>query len=296
MAFQPQAQAPSLLDAHSSAPYAHSYAAAAPVAQPMPKLSGSPVPCRWEGCDKVFDAAEHLFEHLCQDHVGRKSTRNLCLKCKWADCKVSCAKRDHVTSHLRVHVPLKPHMCEWCGRTFKRPQDLKKHSRFHRAPPQQQSPSWMIPTPEPHMMAAGNIVQSHIPRPGYPEQELYPRLPHIYPSSRAPGSAQSSSVQMVPRQSSFNMHVPLPQDSVSHAQIQSLYPRTHCQGYHSQPAYSPHQTQPTPQYPAGASDGLPLLGKRTRTENAIHNLATDIRRRKITPTYNTSKCLNLCLL
>lgn len=36
-------------------------------------------------------------------------------------------KRDHITSHIRVHVPLKPHKCEFCGKSFKRPQDLKKH-------------------------------------------------------------------------------------------------------------------------------------------------------------------------
>ena len=36
-------------------------------------------------------------------------------------------KRDHITSHIRVHVPLKPHKCEFCQKAFKRPQDLKKH-------------------------------------------------------------------------------------------------------------------------------------------------------------------------
>ncbi len=36
-------------------------------------------------------------------------------------------KRDHITSHIRVHVPLKPHKCDFCGKAFKRPQDLKKH-------------------------------------------------------------------------------------------------------------------------------------------------------------------------
>ncbi|KDN53320.1 hypothetical protein K437DRAFT_217718, partial [Tilletiaria anomala UBC 951] len=69
--------------------------------------------------------------HLCNDHVGRKSTNNLCLTCKWEACDVSCAKRDHITSHLRVHTPLKPHSCDSCGKTFKRPQDLKKHERIH---------------------------------------------------------------------------------------------------------------------------------------------------------------------
>lgn len=34
-------------------------------------------------------------------HVGRKSTNNLCLTCKWLGCNVTCAKRDHITSHMR---------------------------------------------------------------------------------------------------------------------------------------------------------------------------------------------------
>ena len=32
---------------------------------------------------------------------------------------------------MRVHVPLKPHKCDFCGKSFKRPQDLKKHVKTH---------------------------------------------------------------------------------------------------------------------------------------------------------------------
>lgn len=87
--------------------------------------------CRWETCPKTYDDPEDLYHHLCNDHVGRKSTNNLCLSCKWEGCDVTCAKRDHITSHLRVHTPLKPHACDACGKLFKRPQDLKKHERIH---------------------------------------------------------------------------------------------------------------------------------------------------------------------
>lgn len=84
--------------------------------------------CEWLGCSAAFTDAELLYNHLCNDHIGRKSTNNLCLACKWKDCATSCAKRDHITSHLRgpscarplavpahpppVHTPLKPHICE----------------------------------------------------------------------------------------------------------------------------------------------------------------------------------------
>ncbi|KII94164.1 hypothetical protein PLICRDRAFT_36400 [Plicaturopsis crispa FD-325 SS-3] len=88
-------------------------------------------PCLWEGCDKQYADPEVLYNHLCNDHIGRKSTNNLCLTCKWRGCGTTCAKRDHVTSHLRVHTPLKPHICEICKKPFKRPQDLKKHEKIH---------------------------------------------------------------------------------------------------------------------------------------------------------------------
>src|SRR5436305_990115 len=66
-------------------------------------------------------------EHICEKHVGRKSTNNLNLTCGWSQCRTTTVKRDHITSHIRVHVPLKPHKCDFCGKAFKRPQDLKKH-------------------------------------------------------------------------------------------------------------------------------------------------------------------------
>ncbi|KAJ6575352.1 hypothetical protein B0H19DRAFT_1128263 [Mycena capillaripes] len=87
--------------------------------------------CQWQDCTQAFPDAETLYNHLCNEHIGRKSTNNLCLTCKWKDCGTTCAKRDHITSHLRVHTPLKPHVCEICKKSFKRPQDLKKHEKIH---------------------------------------------------------------------------------------------------------------------------------------------------------------------
>jgi len=87
--------------------------------------------CQWQGCGERTDSAESLYDHVCERHVGRKSTNNLNLTCQWGSCRTTTVKRDHITSHIRVHVPLKPHKCDFCGKSFKRPQDLKKHVKTH---------------------------------------------------------------------------------------------------------------------------------------------------------------------
>ena len=87
--------------------------------------------CKWSHCYREFQQAELLYHHLCQEHVGRKSQKNLQLKCQWDNCTSKTEKRDHMTSHLRVHVPLKPFACSTCSKRFKRPQDLKKHLKIH---------------------------------------------------------------------------------------------------------------------------------------------------------------------
>lgn len=119
--------------------------------------------CQWLDCGDRATSAESLYEHVCERyellrvfvqsfinnadahprHVGRKSTNNLNLQCQWGNCRTTTVKRDHITSHIRVHVPLKPHKCDFCQKSFKRPQDLKKHVKTHA------DESVLLKTPEP---------------------------------------------------------------------------------------------------------------------------------------------------
>jgi hypothetical protein len=73
----------------------------APDTRPSVPSNSESYNCQWVDCSIGFTDPEVLYNHLCNDHIGRKSTNNLCLTCKWKDCGTSCAKRDHITSHLR---------------------------------------------------------------------------------------------------------------------------------------------------------------------------------------------------
>ncbi|CVK96684.1 uncharacterized protein FMAN_11014 [Fusarium mangiferae] len=87
--------------------------------------------CRWKACNQKSITTELLYEHICERHVGRKSSNNLNLTCQWGSCRTSTIKRHHIISHVLTHVALRPHKCRFCSKTFKRPQDLKKHTKRH---------------------------------------------------------------------------------------------------------------------------------------------------------------------
>ncbi|KAI8816089.1 uncharacterized protein EV422DRAFT_547286 [Fimicolochytrium jonesii] len=103
---------------------------------PYPQRA-APLRCLWRLedeslCSRPFTDPELLYSHLTEDHVGRKTTGNLTLQCRVLNCTHAVqdqafTKRDHITSHLRSHVPLKANPCVTCAKSFKWPHDLKKH-------------------------------------------------------------------------------------------------------------------------------------------------------------------------
>ncbi|KAI8908396.1 hypothetical protein EDD86DRAFT_178084, partial [Gorgonomyces haynaldii] len=73
--------------------------------------------------------ADTLYNHLTEQHVGRKITRNLCLECRWLHCtqKNPFSKRDHIVSHLKTHVNLKTFVCPTCQHSYKWLHDFNHH-------------------------------------------------------------------------------------------------------------------------------------------------------------------------
>lgn len=91
-----------------------------------------PVVCKWEDCMIVFLNSELLYRHVCDSHAIKHKTKDQEYTCKWGACKsLSTKKREHLISHLMVHIPMKKFKCVTCSKKFKRSHDLKKHIKIH---------------------------------------------------------------------------------------------------------------------------------------------------------------------
>ncbi|CBQ68869.1 Transcription factor pacC [Sporisorium reilianum SRZ2] len=263
-----------------------------------------PITCRWDDCGKVFYDPEVVYKHLCDDHVGRKSTNNLCLTCRWEGCDVTCAKRDHITSHIRVHTPLKPHNCDVCGKTFKRPQDLKKHERIHTEQHQQQrqhkaaqnaaaraysmsehtAPFGAYPYPPPtHYMGYPQLPAQHGLYPSasaYPS--AYPSLPttdyhYAHSSSSASLSPMSSRIDTPQGSSPVPNHHQAAHDGASYMHLApGLDPRAKVSTDPTSYTYLAH----------GATTSHNLAGSKRGHEH-VEDFFGDLRRKKMAPAYDS---------
>ncbi|KAL6307717.1 hypothetical protein BKA93DRAFT_823067 [Sparassis latifolia] len=252
--------------------------ALSPEAQPQPEEPSS-YPCQWIECDRIFSDPEALYNHLCNDHIGRKSTGNLCLTCKWKECGTTCAKRDHITSHLRVHTPLKPHVCTICKKPFKRPQDLKKHEKIHTEEHHAQHKHSKAIT------VVDNTYSSRVlgePSEEKPKAVLSPA--NSRGSDKAPvARAKSGSVSVSERSSDFAV-LPTPSPEIEHAPVHyrpTESPDSKRHLYHMPNTLPTWEVLATNDTTARASGGA----KRSHGDY-MDDFFTDVKKRRVNPAYD----------
>ncbi|KAF8665281.1 hypothetical protein AX16_000302 [Volvariella volvacea WC 439] len=219
--------------------------------------------CLWVDCAQSFVDPEALYNHLCNDHIGRKSTNNLCLTCKWKDCGTSCAKRDHITSHLRVHTPLKPHVCEICKKSFKRPQDLKKHEKIHTEEHHaQHKHSKAITVADP---AYSSRVRGDAKKP----------VSAVPNNLRVP-AARAKSHSVSPADGAPYGVLPTPSPELGHG---AVHP------HHGPDVYLHNQL---PSWEVLRSDAPPPMstGSKRPLEYGVDDFLTDMKKRRVTPAYD----------
>ncbi|KAF8167696.1 hypothetical protein B0H34DRAFT_26634 [Crassisporium funariophilum] len=233
--------------------------------------------CLWIDCTQAYVDPETLYNHLCNDHIGRKSTNNLCLTCKWKDCGTTCAKRDHITSHLRVHTPLKPHVCEICKKSFKRPQDLKKHEKIHTEEHHQQhkhSKAITVVDPAYVSRVRGDSAQRGSDSKGSIKSAS------TGPGLRVPASRAKSHSSSASDGAHFAL-LPTPSPELGHP---SAHPHSH---HHSSSHEMFMQNHPMPSWevlrPEGGS--VPTGSKRSHDYN-VDDFFTDMKKRRVNPSYD----------
>ncbi|EJD03666.1 uncharacterized protein FOMMEDRAFT_145898 [Fomitiporia mediterranea MF3/22] len=292
---------------------------AAPAAPTQPdesekeRQSSPPEPshaCLWEACSQTFNDPELLYNHLCNDHIGRKSTNNLTLTCKWkGDCNTTCAKRDHITSHLRVHVPLKPHNCEVCDKKFKRPQDLKKHEKIHtEAHHAQHKHSKAITVADPafaQRVQGGDPTRLLVDRRVTATDLLYaarPKAPSVSSQSTPDFSPSSSSMLSISSLSPDTglLPTPSPELGYSHphaAAHRASIPHAHTSDIFLQPNTVPAHSGsigPLPTWEVlrddvASNSALGGLGSGVGTKrghDSVEDFFTDMKKRRVAPSYD----------
>jgi len=231
-----------------------------PPVQPVQNASSTidNLTCQWQGCGERCDSAEALYDHVCERHVGRKSTNNLNLTCQWGACRTTTVKRDHITSHIRVHVPLKPHKCDFCGKAFKRPQDLKKHVKTHA------DDSVLMNSPQPGATRAnGNGLGPQNGKREYPSHS--PSDPEAYLVARLTASSYYGNNDQMNPYPSYQPQMGGPN------------------GAHYQPNGAQYAGYGSVSYPNNNVQDIQSMDTRRRAIEALNDFLGDIKRRAIDP-------------
>ncbi|CAA7265964.1 unnamed protein product [Cyclocybe aegerita] len=232
--------------------------------------------CLWQDCTLSFVDPETLYNHLCNDHIGRKSTNNLCLTCKWKDCGTTCAKRDHITSHLRVHTPLKPHVCEICKKSFKRPQDLKKHEKIHTEEHHQQHK---------HSKAITVVDPVYVQRVRGDSAARDAKL-----AAKAPAS--TGSLGLRPPASRPKAHSQSPSDGIHFSLLPTPSPELGHPSAHPHSHHPSHDmfmsSQPLPAWEVMRNDppSVSTGSKRAHDSYNVDDFFTDMKKRRVNPSYD----------
>jgi hypothetical protein len=238
-----------------------------------PSANSSELICLWKQCHLKFEEPELLYHHLSNDHVGRKATGNLCLECHWEKCEVKTGKRDHITSHLRVHVPLKPHSCETCNKAFKRRQDLKKHEKIHT---------------EQHQQLISDHKHQRLQKTSHPQTPpQYPRSdrsPSVCSSIESQSSFPLSPNRVVP---GFGFNTTPPHDNnYDNYDVYSNYDNYDISNPTVIPEFSNYNNVKRPDVSAN-NTFVPASNK--RGIEAVEEFYLDVKRKRVDPVYNQGK-------
>lgn len=68
-----------------------------------------------------------MIEHITAEHSSKDE--NCSFNCKI--CGKKFYKVSHLTRHMKIHAPVKPHACELCNKSFARSEQLINHLNAH---------------------------------------------------------------------------------------------------------------------------------------------------------------------
>jgi hypothetical protein len=201
-----------------------------------------------------------------------------------------------------VHTPLKPHPCAVCGKTFKRPQDLKKHERIH--------------TQEHHQLhKLSKATTSNDP-------VFNERVAPIVSSERRRSAGSPASLSLSPSSSSQpsspydNLHIPSQHNnhavhksvSPTPSALAALHKKQHEElaAYQQremmvlqQLAFQQQQSQLYAAQIAGEGFGSMRPGQKREYENedgGFEGFLMDMKKRKVEPVYDASESMPLQLV